>query len=87
MMLRKKHHRLVRAIYDDPLPGNAKWRAVESLFEACGATITEGKGSHIRVYLDGRRAVFHRPHHEPDTGKGQLKAVRDFLESAGVRPE
>jgi hypothetical protein len=87
MTLRKKHRTLLAAIYTDPLPGNIKWRDIESLFEACGATMTEGKGSRIRVFLNGRRAVFHRPHPEPVTGKGQLRAVRDFLDAAGVRPE
>jgi hypothetical protein len=69
MTLRKKRRVLLHAIFEDPLPGNVKWRDVESLFEAMGATITEGKGSRIRVYLNERRAVFHRPHPEPDTGK------------------
>lgn len=85
--LRRKHRTLLAAIYADPLSGNIKWRDIESLFVACGATISEGKGSRIRVHLNGRRAVFHRPHPDPMTSKGQLRAVRDFLESAGVEPE
>jgi hypothetical protein len=30
--------------------------------------------------------VFHRPHPQPVTDKGALKAVRRFLESAGISP-
>jgi hypothetical protein len=41
----------------------------------------------VRVYLMGVRAVFHRPHPEPETDKGALKSMRRFLREAGIRPE
>jgi hypothetical protein len=31
-------------------------------------------------------AVFHRPHPQPETKKGAVEAVRQFLMSAGVKP-
>lgn len=53
---------------------------------ACGAEISGGRGSRVRIALNGVFAVFHRPHPEPETDRGAVKAVRRFLENAGVRP-
>jgi hypothetical protein len=49
--------------------------------------IEEGKGSRVRMELNGVRAVFHRPHSAKETGKGALKSVRRFLSTAGVKYE
>ncbi|WP_313898978.1 type II toxin-antitoxin system HicA family toxin [Methylobacterium sp. J-059] len=62
------------------------WSDIESLMSACGAEITEGRGSRIRVALHGVRAVFHRPHPQKETDKGAVKSVRRFLIEAGVTP-
>ncbi|MFC4737793.1 type II toxin-antitoxin system HicA family toxin [Bacillus daqingensis] len=60
------------------------WSDIESLFRAAGGEISEGRGSRVRVKLNGRFAVFHRPHPERVTDKGAVKSVRKFLEEAGV---
>ena len=62
------------------------WRDIESLMLACGAEISEGAGSRVRVALNGVMAVFHRPHPKKETDKGALKSVRRFLSEAGVSP-
>jgi len=56
------------------------------LLAACGAEISEGQGSRVRVALNGVRAVFHRPHPQKETDKGALKSVRRFLAEAEVMP-
>jgi hypothetical protein len=80
------HRKTLADIFANPARSNVRWTDVESLFKACGATMSEGAGSRVRVRLNGMDAVFHRPHPQPDTDKGALKAVRRFLESAGVKP-
>lgn len=50
-----------------------------------GAVVSEGRGSRVRIELNGEEAVFHRPHPSPDTDKGALKSVRRFLENAGIQ--
>jgi hypothetical protein len=65
---------------------DVRWRDVEALFAALGAEITEGRGSRVRVLLNGAEAVFHRPHPKPETDKGALKAVKRFLSEAGIEP-
>ncbi|MBA2369759.1 MAG: type II toxin-antitoxin system HicA family toxin [Candidatus Protochlamydia sp.] len=50
------------------------------------ADIQEGRGSSIRILLNGQEAVFHRPHPQKETDKGALVYVRRFLENVGVKP-
>jgi hypothetical protein len=40
----------------------------------------------VRFALNGRRAVFHRPHPRPDMVKGAVESLRDFLTEAGIEP-
>lgn len=84
MKLSSKHRKTFQAIFDNPVRSDIDWKNIESLFEALGAEISEGRGSRIRVALNGVRAVFHRPHPQKETDKGALKAVRRFLEEAGI---
>jgi PAS domain S-box-containing protein len=42
--------------------------------------------SRVVVVLNGVTAVFHRPHPRPETRKGVVDAVRQFLINAGVEP-
>ncbi len=86
MDLSSKHRKTLRAIYAEPVRSNVAWDAIEKLFVALGAEITEGSGSRVRVALDGVRAVFHRPHPQRETDKGALKSVRRFLREAGYQP-
>ncbi len=81
-----KHKKTLAAIFAEPVRANVKWRDVEALLKAKGAEISEGDGSRVRVFLNGVRAVFHRPHPQPDTDKGALKSVRRFLSEAGITP-
>jgi hypothetical protein len=86
MKLSGKHLATLAAVYAKPEPANIVWRDIESLFIACGAEISEGNGSRVRVALNGVRAVFHRPHPQKETDKGAVKSVRRFLSEAEIRP-
>ena len=57
-----------------------------SLLQHLGAEISEGKGSRVRIALNGIRAVFHRPHPGKETDRGALKSMRRLLAEAGVKP-
>jgi len=63
------------------------WSEIEALLRAAGAEISEGAGSRVRVALGGVRAVFHQPHPGPETRRGLVRAIRDFLAAAGVEAE
>jgi len=82
-----RHRRTLARIFTEPTPADLRWRDIEALLVAVGAEVSEGAGSRIRVALAGVRAVFHRPHPGPETKRGLVRAVRDFLAAAGVTPE
>ena len=84
--MNSKHRAILEAIFTDPVSGNIEWRRVEALFVALGAEIVEGSGSRITILLQGRRADFHRPHPGKEALRYRIKAAREFLERAGVKP-
>ena len=80
--LNRKHRATLEKIKHRPERSDIPWKDIESLFLALGAEISEGRGSRLRVFLNGTRAVFHRPHPQKETDKGAVKSVRRFLESS-----
>jgi hypothetical protein len=84
--VQQKHLNTLKAIFDDPVRSNIPWRSIESLFVALGADVSEGRGSRVRVSLNGKRGVFHRPLPEKEADKGSVKSVRRFLSEAGILP-
>ena len=84
--MNSKHRRTLAAVFADPISANIKWRDIEAMLRALGATIEEGKGSRVHILLEGKPATFHRPHPNPDTDKGAVKAMRRFLTETGKTP-
>ena len=84
--MRKKHKTTLSAVFSDPVSASIPWRDIEKMLVAAGAEVSEGRGSRVRVFLNGVRAVFHRPHPAKETDKGAVKSVRRFLVAAGVTP-
>ncbi|WP_337288485.1 type II toxin-antitoxin system HicA family toxin [Candidatus Methylomirabilis sp.] len=82
--LSSKHRKTLQAIFADPVRANIPWVDIERLLVACGADISEGRGSRVRIALQGVRAVFHRPHPRKETDRGAVMAMRRFLTEAGV---
>ena len=83
--MKSKHRKTLQAIFENPVRANILWTDIEGLLVACGAEISEGRGSRIRVALNGVRAVFHRPHPQKETDKGAVMSMRRFLIEAGVQ--
>ncbi len=84
--MNKKQRQTLKGIFTSPVRSDIKWTDIESLFKALGATISQGRGSRVRVSLNGVKAVFHEPHPEKETNKGAVKAVKEFLENAEIQP-
>jgi hypothetical protein len=85
--MNNKRRKTLADIFTDPVPPDILWADIVKLFEALGATVTQGRGSRVSVLLNDQRAVFHEPHPERETDKGAVKSVRDFLVNAGITPE
>lgn len=82
--LSSRHRKTLEAILARPTRSNIKWREIEALLVSLGAAVSEGNGSRVRVFLNNRVATFHRPHPQPETDKGAVDSVREFLIHAGV---
>ena len=77
-----KHQRTLEAIFDKR--AGIPWSDIESLLLHHGAEISEGRGSRVRIALNGVRAVFHRPHPQKETDRGAVASMRRFLVEAGI---
>jgi HicA toxin of bacterial toxin-antitoxin, len=82
--MNSKQVKTLKAIFTNPIPADIAWKDIMTLLEGLGATITQGRGSRIRVILNEQRAVFHEPHPERVTDRGAVKSVREFLVNAGI---
>ena len=81
-----KHDRTLADVFSTPTKAGIPWASIESMLKHHGAAVSEGRGSRVRVHLNGVRAVFHRPHPQKEAGKATVESVRTFLERAGVTP-
>lgn len=81
-----KQRKILQSLFENSPPSNLLWIDLENLLIACGAEMTEGRGSRVRFALHGVRAVFHRPHPQKEASKGLVKSLRNFLIEAGIKP-
>lgn len=79
-----KHKKVLRSIFETPINASIIWKDIEALLIALGAELSEGRGSRVRISLNGVRAVFHRPHPKKETDKGAVVSMRRLLKEAGV---
>ena len=86
LSLRKKQRSTLEQLFKTPVPQGIKWVDIESLIKALGGEIKEGRGSRFKFLLNKSIACFHRPHPSPDTDKGAVESVREWLVSIGVKP-
>ncbi|KQP95093.1 hypothetical protein ASF60_02675 [Methylobacterium sp. Leaf113] len=86
MKVSGRHRSILEAIFADPVRSGIVWNDIEAMLRALGAEIEEGRGSRVRIALNGVRAVFHRPHPQKETDKGAVKSMRRFLTEAETTP-
>lgn len=84
--MKRKHQKTLELIFSHPVSANIKWRDIETLFIELGAELSEREGSRIGVRLFGDRRVFHRPHPSPNTDKGAVASIREWLKENEVTP-
>ncbi len=84
--MRKKHRKILDAIFSRPTQANIKWDDVEALLKAFGAYIEEPKGSRVAIELNDVVAIFHRPHPEKELDKSAVASIGRFLKEAGIEP-
>ena len=82
--MKGKHKKVLDTLFADPVNSNIPWKDIEALLNSLGAEITEGKDSRVRLALNSKKAVFHRPQPKKETDKGAVVSMRRFLRQAGV---
>ncbi len=82
--MNKKHKKTLDKILDKPERSDIPWKDIEALIIALGGEISEGREARVRIFLNGIRAVFHRPHPKRLTDKGAVKSMRRFLKETEV---
>jgi len=82
--LSARNARTLRKLQEVPVRSDIEWTRVEHMLKALGAELTEGRGSRVRLSLNGVRAVFHRPHPRREMDKGSVRSLKEFLMRSGV---
>jgi hypothetical protein len=84
--MNSKHRKTLEAIFSDPVNGAMEWARIEALLRAMGCKVIEGSGSSVTFEKDSIRAYFHRPHPDKEALRYRVRAVRDYLQTLGIKP-
>jgi hypothetical protein len=84
--MKRKHLKILKAVFSHPVSANILWQDIESLLAELGAEITEREGSRVAVVLFNEVRVFHRPHPGPNMDKGAVASIRNWLKKHGIVP-
>ncbi|WP_420127971.1 type II toxin-antitoxin system HicA family toxin [Longimicrobium sp.] len=81
------HRRILEAVFRDPVSGTIVWADIEAMLVHYGAEILPGRGSRITIGINGKWAVFHRPHPQKEGRRWAIRKLRQLLVNAGLEPE
>ena len=84
--MNRKQRATYDALFAEPIRRNIDWSDVVSLVKVLGGEVMQGDGSRVRFDLNGVSLNIHSPHPQKELKRYQVKAVRDFLMSAGIEP-
>ena len=80
------HQRTLEAVFRDPVSGTIVWNDVEAMLLHFGAEIRPGRGSRVRVVINGKSANFHRPHPQKEARRWAIRKLRELLILAKLEP-
>ena len=80
------HRRTLEAVFRDPVSATIVWADVEAMLVHHGAQVREGSGSRVAIELNGQAGHVHRPHPQKEASRGTIRAIRDLLVQAGIKP-
>jgi hypothetical protein len=84
--LNSRNRKTLELIFENSTRADIRWDDIERLFRALGGYVdNKRKGSRVGVSLRGVRALFHEPQPDPNTDKGAVRSVREFLIKCGVQ--
>lgn len=84
MKLNHRDARVLREIFEHPLPHNLEWADVVSLISHHGTAVERHDGKY-EFGIGSERTVIAKPHHK-DIGVQELLELRRFLKQSGLDP-
>ena len=75
----------MKSFFNHPTSANIQWNEAVRLLRKLGAELKEAEGSRIKITLDGKDLVFHKPHGVKGLGKPHVETIRRFLQKVGVK--
>ena len=85
--MNRKHRHTLSAIFAHPDKKDIRWDDFIALLVELGAEISEKGGSMVGLRLNGRYAVFHRPHPGNLIYTSMLKRIRRFFDECGIKED
>lgn len=85
--MNKKSRQTLESIFARPDRKDIRWNDFIGLLTELGADITEKGRSMVGIRLNGRYAVFHRPHPGNEIYPSMIKRIRRFFHGCGVSLE
>ncbi len=83
--MNRKHRQTLAGIFSRPDKKDIRWDDFISLVVELGADVADKGGSMTGMRLNGRYAVFHRPHPGNVIYPSMLKRIRRFLAECGIQ--
>jgi hypothetical protein len=80
-----RQRRTLVAIFVHPTLATIRFSDIEALLEALGASVTDRKGSRVRIDLRGEQWSCHRPHPGKEAKRYQVEEARDLLQRLGFK--
>ena len=84
--MNRTQRKTLEKVLTDPVNGNIEWTRIESMLKAAGCKVIEGAGSSVMFEYSGRKMTVHRPHPGKEALRYRVLAVREFIETMGIRP-
>ena len=84
--MNRTQRKTLEKVLTDPVNGNIEWTRIESMLKAAGCKVIEGAGSSVTFEYSGRKMTVHRPHPGKEALRYRVLAVREFIETMGIRP-
>ena len=80
-----KHRKTLQAIFARPTSPSVVFSDIEALVVALGGSVTERKGSRVKITLQSEEWHCHRPHPRKEAKRYQVEEARELLERVGVK--
>ena len=82
--MNSKNRSTLEALFEKPIRSDIRWKDVEMLFRACGARVSEGRGSRVRIELNNKKITLHKPHPHKEISKFSVAGLSTFLKSLEI---